>query len=320
MINRRFLRVKVLQAVYAYLESGEDFVENGVKHLLESIDKMRELFVWQLSFLVETKRFAENRIEENKRKNFPTQEDLNPNLRYVQNRVLNALQNNRDLRREEESLKINWAEHQDVIRNYYNMMRNTEEYNEYMSSPVDNFEQDKKFIVKMITEYFSELEVLQDFYEEMSIFFVDDYHLVSSMLIKFLSEIKPSFNETSLLPTIYKTEKDIINEDKEFVKNLFREVIKNNEEYGKLVGANTSNWEKERVCVMDMIILKLALTEFCRFPYIPVKVTMNEYIEISKYFSTPKSKIFVNGILDRMSKKLMAENLIVKKGIGLLDS
>ena len=133
MINRRFLRVKVLQAVYAYLESGEDFVENGVKHLLESIDKMHELFVWQLSFLVETKRFAENRIEENKRKNFPTQEDLNPNLRYVQNRVLTALENNRDLRREEESLKINWSDHQDIIRNYYNMMRNTPEYTEYMS-------------------------------------------------------------------------------------------------------------------------------------------------------------------------------------------
>ena len=205
MINRRFLRVKVLQAVYAYLESGEDFVENGVKHLLESVEKMRELFIWQLSFLVETKRFAENRIEENKRKNFPTQEDLNPNMRYVQNRVLNALQNNRDLRREEECLKINWADHQDIVRNYYNMMRNTEEYKEYMSSPIDNFEQDKKFIVKMITEYFAEQEVLQDFYEEMSIFFVDDYHLVSSMLVKFFSELKYSFNETSLLPTIYKT-------------------------------------------------------------------------------------------------------------------
>ncbi|MBR5604395.1 MAG: transcription antitermination factor NusB [Bacteroidales bacterium] len=320
MINRRFLRVKVLQAVYAYLESGEDFVENGVKHLLESIDKMHELFVWQLSFLVETKRFAENRIEENKRKNFPTQEDLNPNLRYVQNRVLTALENNRDLRREEESLKINWSDHQDIIRNYYNMMRNTPEYTEYMSDSADNFEHDKKFIVKMITNYFAELELLQDFYEEKSIFFVDDYHLVSSMLVKFFTDIKASFNETSTLPTIYKTEKDIINEDKEFVKNLFREVIKNNDEYGKLVGENTSNWEKERVCVMDMIILKLALTEFCRFPYIPVKVTMNEYIEISKYFSTPKSKIFVNGILDRMSKKLMNENVIVKKGIGLLDS
>ena len=320
MINRRFLRVKVLQAVYAYLGSGEEHVEEGVKHLLESIDKMKDLFSWQLSFLVETKRFAENRIEENKRKNFPTQEDLYPNMRYVNNRILVALENNKDLRKEEERLKINWANHQDIVRNYYNMMRNTEEYQSYMSDNVDNFEHDKKFIVKMLTEYFSDLEVLQDFYEEKSIFFVDDYHLVTSMLIKFFTEFKQSFNENTSLPTIYKTENDPVNEDKEFVKRLFREVIKHDEEYGKLVGANTSNWEKERVCVMDMIILKMALTEFCCFPYIPVKVTMNEYIEISKYFSTPKSKIFVNGILDRILKKLNEEKAIVKKGIGLLES
>ena len=320
MINRRFLRVKVLQAVYAYLGSGEDVVENGVKHLFESIDKMKDLFVWQLSFLVETKRFAENRIEENKRKNFPTQEDLYPNMRYVDNKVLNALENNRDLRKEEERLKINWADHQDIVRNYYNMMRDTQEYKDYMSDSVDNFDHDKKFIVKMINEYFADLDLLQDFYEEKSIFFVDDYHLVSSMLVKFFADMKTSFNEFSLLPTIYKTEKDAVNEDKEFVKNLFRQVLKHDDEYGKLVGANTSNWEKERVCVMDMIILKLALTEFLCFPYIPVKVTMNEYIEISKYFSTPKSKIFVNGILDRILKKLTEENAIVKKGIGLLDS
>ena len=320
MINRRFLRVKVLQAVYAYLESGEDFMENGVKHLLDSIDKMKDLFVWQLSFLVETKRFAENRIEENKRKNFPTYEDLNPNMRYVQNRLLTALENNKDLRKEEEEMKINWANHQDIVRGYYNMMRETQEYKDYMSDTVDNFDRDKKFIVKMISEYFADLEVLQDFYEEKSIFFVDDYHLVSSMLVKFLSEMKISFDENSMLPSVYKTGNDAVNEDKEFVKNLFREVIRHNEEYGKMVGGNTSNWEKERVCVMDMIILKMALTEFLRFPYIPVKVTMNEYIEISKYFSTPKSKIFVNGILDRILKKLNEENAIVKKGIGLLDS
>ena len=320
MINRRFLRVKVLQALYAYIESGEDFVENGVKHLLDSIDKMKDLFVWQLSFLIETKRFAENRIEENKRKNFPTQEDLNPNLRYVQNRVIIALENNRDLRKEEERLKINWADHQDIIRGYYNMMRETQEYKDYMSDSVDNFEHDKKFIIRMISQYFSELEVLIDFYEEKSIFFVDDYHLVSSMLVKFFTDMKASFNEFTPLPDIYKTERDSVNEDKEFVKKLFREVLKHDNEYGKMVGGNTSNWEKERVCMMDMIILKMALTEFCCFPFIPVKVTMNEYIEISKYFSTPKSKIFVNGILDRILKKLNDENAIVKKGIGLLDS
>lgn len=320
MINRRFLRVKVLQAVYAYQESGEDFVENGIKHLIDSIEKLRDLFVWQISFLVETKRFAENRIEENKHKNFPTADDLNPNMRYVENRVLVALENNKDLRKEEERLKINWADHQDIVRGYYNKMRETEEYKQYMSDSVDNFDHDKKFIVKMINEYFADLEVLQDFYEEKSIFFVDDYHLVSSMLVKFFSEMKANFNENTSLPSIYKTGNDPVNEDKEFVKNLFRKVLLHDSEYGKMVGENTSNWEKERVCIMDMIILKLAITEFCCFPYIPVKVTMNEYIEISKYFSTPKSKIFVNGILDRILKKLNDQGAVVKKGIGLLDS
>ncbi len=320
MINRRFLRVKVLQAVYAYQESGEDFVENGIKHLIDSIEKLRDLFVWQISFLVETKRFAENRIEENKHKNFPTPDDLNPNMRYVENRVLVALENNKDLRKEEERLKINWADHQDIVRGYYNKMRETEEYKQYMLDSVDNFDHDKKFIVKMINEYFADLEVLQDFYEEKSIFFVDDYHLVSSMLVKFFTEMKASFNENTSLPSIYKTGNDPVNEDKEFVKNLFRKVLLHDSEYGKMVGENTSNWEKERVCIMDMIILKLAITEFCCFPYIPVKVTMNEYIEISKYFSTPKSKIFVNGILDRILKKLNDQGAVVKKGIGLLDS
>jgi len=320
MINRRFLRVKVLQAVYAYQESGEDFVENGIKHLIDSIEKLRDLFVWQISFLVETKRFAENRIEENKHKNFPTADDLNPNMRYVENRVLVALENNKDLRKEEERLKINWADHQDIVRGYYNKMRETEEYKQYMSDSVDNFDHDKKFIVKMINEYFADLEVLQDFYEEKSIFFVDDYHLVSSMLVKFFTEMKANFNENTSLPSIYKTGNEPVNEDKEFVKNLFRKVLLHDSEYGKMVGENTSNWEKERVCIMDMIILKLAITEFCCFPYIPVKVTMNEYIEISKYFSTPKSKIFVNGILDRILKKLNDQGAVVKKGIGLLDS
>lgn len=320
MINRRFLRVKVLQAIYAYLESGEENLEKGVQYMLESIDKMKELFVWQLSFIIETKRFAENRIEDNKRKNIPSYEDLNPNMRYVNNRVIAALENNKELRKEEERLKINWADHHDIIRNFYNMMRETSEYKTYMSDITDNFSHDKNFIITMISDYFSDLELLQDFYEEKSIFFVDDYYLVSSMLLNFFTDMKASFNENTLLPTVYKTENNEVNEDKEFVKKMFRETINRQDEYGKIIGENIKNWEKERVCVMDMIILKMALTEFMCFPYIPVKVSMNEYIEISKYFSTPKSKIFVNGILDRILKKYTDENLIVKKGIGLLEA
>lgn len=320
MINRTSLRIKVLQALYAYMESGEDNPEKGVNHLMESIDKMKDLFVWQLSFLIETKRFAENRIEENKRKNFPTEEDLNPNMRYVNNRVINAWENNKDLRKEEQRLKINWADHQDIIRGYYNMMRNTEEYAQYMNDKTDDFQHDKKFVATMISEYFAELEVLQDFYEEKSIFFVDDYHLVSAMLLKFINDMKPSFNETTLLPNMYRTEKDEVN-NKDFVRTLFRETLSHSEEYNKLIGDNVNEkkWEKDRVCVMDMIILRMAITEFLCLPYIPVKVSMNEYIEISKYFSTPKSKIFVNGILDKVLKKLKGENAIHKKGAGLLE-
>ncbi len=319
MLNRRFLRIKVLQALYAYIESGETNVNNGIKNLLESIDKLYELFIWQLSFLVETKRFAENKITENKHKYIPTYEDLHPNLKYVNNRLLNVIEDNIDFKKNEAKLKINWADdHQEVVKKYYNMMKNTPEYEKYMADKTDNFANDRKFIVAMVSNYFADLDVLQDFYEDKSIYFCDDYHLVSSMLIEFFSKMK-NFDINSKLPEIYKTENVESNADEKFIQDLFRETLRHNEEFGKLIADNTNNWEKERICLMDMIILKMALTEFVNFPFIPVKVTMNEYIEISKYFSTPKSKIFVNGILDKLAKKLTDAGQISKKGLGLLE-
>ena len=318
MLNRRFLRIKVLQALYAYIESGETNVASGIKHLLESIDKLHELFIWQLSFLVETKRFAENKITENKHKYIPKYEDLHPNTRYVDNRLLNLIENNKDFRKQESALKINWADHQDVVKNYYDKMRETPEYKKYMADKTDNFTSDKKFIITMITNYFADLDVLQDFYEDKSIYFCDDYHLVSSMLINFFTEMK-KFDVDTMLPSIYKADTAEANADEKFIQDLFRETIKHDEEFGKLIGDNTNNWEKERICLMDMIILKMALTEFVCFSAIPVKVTMNEYIEISKYFSTPKSRIFVNGILDKLAKKMTESGAINKKGLGLLE-
>lgn len=313
------MRIKVLQALYAYIESGETNVNNGIKNLLESIDKLYELFIWQLSFLVETKRFAENKITENKHKYIPTYDDLHPNMKYVNNRLLNVIEDNIDFKKHEAALKINWADdHQDVVKKYYTMMKDTPEYKKFMADKTDNFANDRKFIVTMVTNYFADLDVLQDFYEDKSIYFCDDYHLVSSMLIEFFSKMK-NFDANSKLPEIYKTENVEANADEKFIQDLFRETLKHNEEFGKLIADNTNNWEKERICLMDMIILKMALTEFVCFPYIPVKVTMNEYIEISKYFSTPKSKIFVNGILDKLAKKLTESGAINKKGLGLLE-
>ncbi len=319
MLNRRFLRIKVLQALYAYIESGETNISNGIKNLLESVDKLYELFIWQLSFLVETKRFAENKITENKHKYIPTYDDLHPNLKYVNNRLLNLIEDNVDFKKHEAALKINWADDpQEVVKKYYTMMRETPEYKKYMADKTDTFAADRKFIVEMITNYFADLDVLQDFYEDKSIYFVDDYHLVSSMLIEFFSKMK-NFDVNSQLPSIYKTDTAEPNADEKFIQDLFRETINHNEEFGMLIADNTNNWEKERICLMDMIILKMALTEFVCFPFIPVKVTMNEYIEISKYFSTPKSKIFVNGILDKLAKKLNEAGSINKMGLGLLE-
>ncbi len=319
MLNRRFLRIKVLQALYAYIESGEENVSNGIKHLRESIDKLYELFIWQLSFLVETKRFAENKITENKHKYIPKYEDLHPNTKYVDNRLLNTLENNEDFKKHESAFKISWGENaQDVVKNYYNIMKDSPEYKKYMADKVDNFQVDKKFIVTMITNYFDDLDVLQDFYEDKSIYFCDDYHLVTSLLVDYLTKLK-KFDVDTMLPTIYKSDTVEANADEKFIYDLFRDTISHYEEFGKLIGDNTNNWEKERICLMDMIILKMALTEFVCFSEIPVKVTMNEYIEISKYFSTPKSKIFVNGILDKLAKKLTEAGKIDKKGLGLLE-
>lgn len=319
MLSRRHLRVKALQAIYAHLQSGNTKLDQGEKQLLLSINKLFELFIWQLSFLIELTRFADNRIEENKKKHFPTAEDLSPNLRFVQNRVLSVINDNRDFRRYENLYKINWSGEQEIFRKFYNELRELPEYEKYMTDEDDSFEHDKKFLIQLIEKHFAELELLQSLYEEKSIYFVDDYHLVSYLLIKFLKGMHENFDTTSPIPTIFKTDQDEENEDLDFVKQLFRKTILHSEEYGTIISNTTSNWEQDRIAIMDMIILKMALTELFEFKSIPVKVTMNEYIDISKYFSTPRSKVFVNGVLDKLIQGFRSEGKIVKTGRGLLE-
>lgn len=320
MLSRRHLRVKVLQALYAYFQSNNTQLDQGEKQLLLSINKLYELFIYQLSFLVEVQRYSAHRVEENKGKHLPTEEDLNPNMRFVNNRILTAIANNRDFLKKEQIYKINWSQEKELIRKFYITMRESEAYEKYMSKDTNTFSDDKKLILFLIKNIFAEFELLEAFYEEKSIFFVDDYHLVSYLLMKFIKFMDSSFDENTLLPDLLKTEKEDDNEDMVFVKSLFREVILHSEEWGKIISKSTSNWELERIAIMDVIILKMALTELTCFRSIPVKVTINEYIDISKYFSTARSKIFVNGILDKLLAELSVDGRIIKTGRGLLDS
>lgn len=320
MLSRRHLRVKVLQALYAYFQAGETQIDLGEKQLILSINKIYELFIHQLSFLIETTRFAEKRLEENKSKHFPTAEDLQPNMRFVENGILAAIDNNVNFRKRENLYKINWADEQELVRKFYNMLRETENYQQYMNKSETSLEDEKKLLTFIAESLFTEFELLIFYYEEKSIFFVDDYHLASYLLLNFFRFFDEKFNENSPLPTILKTENDEVNDDLIFVKELFRKTIFKTNEWDEIIASSTSNWELERIAIMDMIILRMALTELTEFNSIPVKVTLNEYIDISKFFSTPKSKAFVNGILDKLINDLKESGHIKKTGRGLLDN
>ncbi len=316
MLNRRFLRVKALQSIYAYHQSESSNLPQAERQLLEWVEDLYKLFVYQLSFWVEIRHFAERRIEENKQKHFPTEEDLNPNMKFVNNSILKALDDNKHLMKLEEQYKINWADsREDFIRNMFVKLVETPEYQEYMSNGKTGFGEDKRFLVTVIETYMPENGLLYDYYSDRDLSFNSDYQLAIYLLWKFISEMSSNFDEFSMLPPIYKAETD----DKEFVVKLFEKTILHADEYMELVKANISNWDYDRLALMDKILIFMALTEFCEFHSIPVKVTINEYIEISKFYSTSESRRFVNGMLDRLSNVLKEEGKLVKTGLGLVD-
>lgn len=320
MLNRRFLRVKALQELYAYHQSHESNLSAAERRLLDDVDSLYELFIYQLSFWVEVKRFAEQRLEENKKKNFPTEEDLNPNMKFVNNRVLNVLEQNNHLIRLEQSYKINWAnDRDDFIRAFYGKLVEYTEYQEYMNNGKDSFDDDKKFLITIVDTYFAEDDSLYDYYADRKLAFNSDYQLGVYLLWKFLTEMRSDFSVDTMLPSVYTTENQENNDDKDFVVDLFRKTILHADEYRELVQENLSNWDYDRLALMDKILIFMALTEFCQFHSIPVKVTINEYIEISKFYSTADSRRFVNGMLDKLSNVLKDNGKLVKTGMGLID-
>ncbi|HDO27163.1 MAG TPA: transcription antitermination factor NusB [Bacteroidetes bacterium] len=319
MLYRRHLRIKVLQALYAWYTSGSDDLNKAEKQLLDSIDLLYKLFVYQISFLVEVKRFAEKRMLENKEKFYPTEEDLNPNLKFVENRVVALVEENSDFLRKEELFKINWADETDLIRLFYKKLRKFGPYMKYMDHPGRSLDEDKKLFIQIADQLFPGFDLLRSFYEEKSIYFVDGYDLVNILLIKFFEITGKNFTASRPLPGIYKHDRDGVNEDREFVRKLFRKTILQDEENTKILASKTSTWDYDRIPLMDIILLKMAIVELKEMETVPVKVTLNEYIELSKYFSAAKSKTFVNGVLDRLIKEFNEDGKIHKTGRGLIN-
>jgi N utilization substance protein B len=289
-------------------------VSKAEKELFYSIEKMYEMYLYLMLVMVYVKDFASQKIEDNKKKRLPTEEDLNPNMRFVNNRLIQQLENNKALSRASERAKVSWVGEGELIRKFYRSLIETEEYKDYMSGEEDNYENDREIVLRFFKRHLVNLDAFQGFFDERSIFWADDLDIVASMVLKTFKTFEESSDEFHPILDLWKEPEDEI----DFTRVLFRKTISQGEEHSKLIEECTENWEVERIALMDMILMKMALTEAREFNQIPLKVTLNEYIEISKYYSTPKSNTFINGILDKLFERLTEEGSIKKVGRGLI--
>jgi transcription antitermination protein NusB len=313
MISRRLLRIKALMALYAFNRREDDNLQQAESELIFSIGKTYDLYHYLLLLVIDIAGIANEKIDQALQKRMPTREDLNPIRRFVDNSVIEQLRKNKALNAYLSSKKLSWVNNPHIPRVLYNKMIAWEVYDEYMKSETHNYQADKKFIIRLVTELFAASEDLNSNLEEQSIYWNDDMEYITAMVEKTLKKFKAESGENTSLMTLYKNE-----EDAEFVKILFRKAVIHSKKCSELIDKNTTNWEVERIALMDILVMQLAITEILEFPEIPVKVTLNEYIEIAKYYCTSKSSTFVNGILDNIVKEIREDGLFNKFGRGLV--
>ncbi len=315
MLNRRHLRIKVFQAVYSYLGGAKNDLGVGEKELISSINRIHELFVFHVSVFTELHRFAAKRIEERKNKRLPSQEDLNPNTRFIDNELLIAFSNSESLQKKVEEYKISWVDNDDIIQKLFKAIEESNTYGKFMTSNEYDLETQKNFVLKLYREFIADNEILQDLFEERSIHWSDDHYFVCGYVVKYFKSFNQRFADNFRVPALFKDLED----DMDFVKTLYRKTLVNNDAFQEIIMDKAKNWEADRIAVVDFILMKMAVCELVNISSVPIKVTLNEYIELSKTYSTPKSKVFINGILDKIVPDLKEKGEIKKTGRGLMN-
>lgn len=314
MLNRRHIRIKVLQAIYAHHQENVLTLATEEANLIDSLESVYELYFYQLKLAEELLYEAIKERDELKNKHLPTAEDLKAQTNFTKNAVLNLLTNDETFQRKTTQLRTSWAANNDLVKKFFRKIKKSEEYDQYLKNVSPSFEQDREFVLWIYKFIIFNDEILESWYEELSIHWNDDIFVVNQEVLKTLKAV----TEGKPFPVaeLYKNEKD----DKSFAIDLFRKTIINDEKYNEMILSKTKNWELERIATMDILLMKLAICEILEFESIPVKVTLNEYIEISKIFSTPKSNSFINGILDKLVADFKDQNLLKKSGRGLIDN
>lgn len=316
MISRRYLRIKTMQALYAHSMKPYEDVLSAQNTLVKTVKNSYVLFLWLFSILPEVTFYRKNKLEDLRNKHNPTPEDLNPNTKFVDNQVIAQIEDNVFLQPMFKANHIDWSNDGDFIPRLFHIIEETDFYKAYMENPFRSYEEDKKLVLDIIEQILGEDDHIRWFFSEKDTNWLDDYDEALMMFYKNVSKFKLKDGNENKIQPLYKDAK----EDEQFLRDLFKKTIQHEDEYEDLIEDKLQNWELERVIGMDILLMKMAICEFLEFPTIPIKVTMNEYIDMAKLYSSDKSQKFINGILDRLIVDFKAEGKIVKTGIGLYQN
>lgn len=312
MLSRRVLRTKVVKAVYAHTQCEDLTPAASEKNLVLSIDRAYDLYFHLLALVPEIAEYAAERIRIGENKKLPTYDDLHPNRKFVENKVIIRLAEDENLQNELKARKLSWKNHRDLIVALYNALIRQPFYQKYMLSEERSFREDAQFVSDIYMTILEEFEPLETVLEEQSALWNDDLGFLLTMVSRTVLSMRETHETVKLMPQ-FKSEEDL-----DYAKALLRYTIAGYDRISLLLDNSMSNWDIERVALMDKIILVTAIAEAENFPSIPVRVTMNEYIDIAKCYSTASSGSFINGVLDKMINRLTEEGKIIKSGKGLL--
>ncbi len=307
MINRELIRLKVIQIVYAYYQNGGKNVETAEKELFFSLSKAYDLYNYLLLLLVEISRIALRAVETQQNRQARLGLSVGPSTRFVDNRFMLQLESNRQLQEWRDSQKKSWADDEEYVRALYNRILESPIYKEYMAADVVDYEADREVWRKIYKKFICGNDSLEDLLEDQSLYWNDDKFIVDTFVLKTIRRFEEQNGSAQELMPEFKSD-----DDREFAARLLRATLLNADYYRSLMAENTQNWEFDRMAMMDVVVMQTALAEILTFPGIPLNVSLNEYVDLAKMYSTPHSGFYVNGLLDGIAKRLIAEGKLEK--------
>lgn len=314
MLNRRHIRIKVLQILYAFFHSEGKDTLTSERELQKSINHSYSLYLHLLLLLVDLKSAAEQQIQKGKTKLLPSDEDINPRSKFSKNKVLFLLSSNLSLIDKSKKHHIYWSETPDIKNKLFREIQDSELYEKYMSTETNTFFEDRKFICDIFIEFIAPNEDLHTFLEEKSIYWLDDFSIANLSVLKTLKSFSEKSDSFARILPLFKDK-----EDQKYTLDLLNKTLANSSNYMSMIVETANNWDEDRISDMDKLLLQMAICELLNFQTIPVKVTINEYIELSKDYSSEKSRVFVNGVIDKLAIRFKKEGILKKLGRGLVE-